>query len=454
LAHRILQGWKYNRSDEDFPSQQNLQPGASLFHYASGGQAMRLIILGAGVVGVTAAWYLSEAGHEVTVIDRQPCAAQETSFANGGQISVSHAEPWANPTAPLKVLEWLGREDAPLLWRWRADLRQWFWGLHFLRECMPGRTRANISAILRLALYSRVNLRALRQSTGISYDHLERGILHLYFDEQEFAHAAEQAELMREFGCERIVKSAGECHQLEPALVHGKLRLVGGTYTSADESGDACLFTQKLADLCALRGVEFRFDQPIEALLEEGGSIRGVRLRGGHVLNADAYIVALGSYSPLLLRPLGINLALQPGKGYSATLPLDEKSIAPTVSLIDDQHKLVFSRLGTRLRIAGTAEFAGYDTSLNHVRCQALLNRTMQLFPHAGNLAKAEFWTGLRPVTPGNVPLIGATRYGNLYLNTGHGTLGWTMACGSGRVIADLVSGRQPEINVTEYAPG
>jgi D-amino-acid dehydrogenase len=415
---------------------------------------MRVIVLGAGVVGVTTAWYLSAAGHEVTVIDRQPSPAQETSFANGGQISVSHAEPWANPTAPLKVLEWLGREDAPLLWRWRADLRQWLWGLRFLRECLPGRTRTNIAAILRLALYSRASLRALRQTTGISYDHLERGILHLYFDEQEFAHAARQAELMREFGCERIIKNTEECHLLEPALIHGKLKLVGGTYTSEDESGDACQFTQKLADLCALRGVEFHFNQPIDALLEEGGCIVGVRLHDRNILTGDVYIVALGSYSSMLLHPLGIRLALQPGKGYSATLPLDEKSIAPTVSLIDDQHKLVFSRLGQRLRIAGTAEFSGYDTSLNDVRCQALLDRALQLFPRVGNTEQVEFWTGLRPVTPGNVPLVGATRYGNLYLNTGHGTLGWTLACGSGRVLADLVSGRQPEINVVEYAPG
>ncbi|MBI5923561.1 MAG: D-amino acid dehydrogenase [Betaproteobacteria bacterium] len=415
---------------------------------------MHVIVLGAGVVGVTSAWYLREAGHEVTVIDRQPEAAQETSFANGGQISVSHAEPWANPAAPLKVLEWLGREDAPLLWRWRADWQQWFWGLSFLRECMPGRTRANIAAILRLALYSRASLQALRQTTGISYDHLERGILHLYFDEQEFAHAVRQAELMREFGCERIVKSAEECHLIEPALAHGKLQLVGGTYTADDESGDACQFTQKLADLCTQRGVEFRFNQPIDALLQEGGRIIGIRLHGGDVLTADAYIVALGSYSPMLLRPLGIKLVLQPGKGYSATLPLDEGSIAPTVSLIDDQHKVVFSRLGQRLRIAGTAEFAGYDTSLNAVRCQALLDRAMQLFPFAGNFGQAEFWAGLRPVTPGNVPLIGATRYSNLYLNTGHGTLGWTMACGSGRLLATLVSGKRLEISAEEYAPG
>ncbi|MCX7171669.1 MAG: D-amino acid dehydrogenase [Proteobacteria bacterium] len=414
---------------------------------------MRLIVLGAGVVGVTSAWYLAEAGHEVTVIDRQPTAAQETSFANGGQISVSHAEPWANPAAPLKVLEWLGREDAPLLWRWRADLQQWLWGLRFLRECTPGRTRANIAAILRLALYSRASLQALRQASGIAYDHLERGILHLYFDEREFAHAIRQAALMREFGCERIVKSAAECHLLEPALIHGKLRLVGGTFTAGDESGDACKFTQALAALGARRGIDFRYEQPIEGLQQQGGRITGVRLQGGEILSADGYVVALGSYTPMLLRPLGIRLALVPGKGYSATLPLDAESIAPTVSLIDDQHKLVFSRLGERLRVAGTAEFAGHDTALNDVRCQALLERAMSLFPHAGDRTRVEFWAGLRPVTPGNVPLIGATRFANLYLNTGHGTLGWTMACGSGRLLADLVSGRMPEISAAAYAP-
>ena len=414
---------------------------------------MRVVVLGAGVVGVTSAWYLAEAGHDVLVIDRQPAAAQETSFANGGQISVSHAEPWANPLAPLKVLRWLGREDAPLLWRWRADLQQWLWGLRFLRECTPARTLANIEAILRLALYSRSALQTLRQTTGIEYDHLERGILHLYFDESEFAHAARQAALMREHGCDRVVKDAAECLALEPALALSRLKLVGGTYTAGDESGDACKFTQRLAELCVRRGVQFRYDLPIEQLHQQGGRISGVRVQGGELVTADRYIVALGSYTPLLLRSLGIGLALVPGKGYSATLPLHAESIAPTVSLIDDQHKLVFSRLGDRLRVAGTAEFAGHDTSLNTVRCQALLARALSLFPQVGAVDQVEFWAGLRPVTPGNVPLLGATRFANLFLNTGHGTLGWTMACGSARLLADLVSGRVPEIDAAAYAP-
>ncbi|MBI3523639.1 MAG: D-amino acid dehydrogenase [Betaproteobacteria bacterium] len=414
---------------------------------------MRVAVLGAGVIGVTAAWYLTEAGHEVVLVDRQPTPAQETSFANGGQISASHAEPWANPAAPLKILRWLGREDAPLLWRWRADPDQWSWGLRFLRECAASRTRANIAAILRLSLYSRTALQELRRMLGIEYDHLERGILHFYSSQCEFERAILQTALMREYGCDRAVKSTAECLAIEPSLTASRLKIVGGTYTAGDESGDACLFTQELAKHCARCGVVFRSGNAIDSLLHEAGNIVGARLQGGEVLVADAYVVALGSYTPLLLRSLGIKLPLIPAKGYSATIPLHPGDIAPTVSLIDDDRKLVFSRLGNRLRVAGTAEFAGYDTALNPVRCAALLERAQALFPQAGRRDEIKFWAGLRPATPGNVPLIGRTRYSNLFLNTGHGTLGWTMACGSGRLLADLISGRTPEINAAEYAP-
>ena len=413
---------------------------------------MRVAVLGAGVVGITAAWYLAEAGHEVQVIERQPGPALETSFANGGQISVSHAEPWANPGAPLKIIKWLGREDAPLLWRFDADLAQWLWGLAFLRQCTSARMRANIIAILRLALYSRSALQALRAATGISYEARQRGILHVYSDRGEFEHAIPQAALMREFGCERVVKNAAECLALEPALAGSRVALVGGTYTASDESGDAQKFTAALATLCAERGVGFRYDSAVDRLLGAGGRIEGVRLHSGETLQADVYLVALGSYTPLLLRPLGLSMTVYPAKGYSATISLDEDSIAPTVSLTDDQHKLVFSRLGQRLRIAGTAEFAGYNTDLNAARCAALLQRTYSLFPRAGGRDSVEFWAGLRPATPSNVPLIGRSRYANLFVNTGHGTLGWTMACGSGRLIADLISERTPEIDALDYA--
>lgn len=413
---------------------------------------MRILVLGAGLVGVASAWYLRQDGHEVTVVDRQPGPAMETSFANGGQISTSHAEPWANPAAPAKILRWLGREDSPLLWRLRADPAQWAWGLRFLRECAPGRTRRNIVAILRLALYSRALLKELRPALGLEYDQRQRGILHVYTDTAEFEHAIPQAELMRRYGCDRVVKTAAECLAIEPALAGSAVPVVGGTYTADDESGDAHKFAVALARHAQARGVAFRHGATIEALDAEGGRITGVRLAGGETLRADACVVALGSYSPLLLRPLGIAVPVYPAKGYSATIPLAAGDVAPTVSLTDDGAKIVFSRLGDRLRVAGTAEFNGYDTSLNEVRCQALLQRTRTLFPGLADRGGIDFWTGLRPATPSNVPFVGPTRYPNLWLNTGHGTLGWTMACGTGRLIADLIGGRRPAIDPAPYS--
>ncbi|OHC62667.1 MAG: amino acid dehydrogenase [Rhodocyclales bacterium GWA2_65_20] len=412
---------------------------------------MRVAVLGAGLLGVSSAWYLAADGHEVTVVDRQPQAALETSFANGGQISTSHAEPWANPGAPWQALKWAGREDSPLLWRLRADAAQWAWGLRFLRECTPGRTRANIAAILRLALYSRERLGVLRRELGLEYDHLTRGILHFYTDAAEFEHAIPQAALMREFGCERVVQTAAECLRIEPALGGSTVPIVGGTYTAADESGDARKFAQALAQRCAARGVAFLYGNGIDALRVGGGRIAGVRLAGGGVLAADAYVVALGSYSPLLLKPLGIGLPVYPAKGYSVTLPLADASVAPVVSLTDDGHKIVFSRLGQRLRVAGTAEFTGYDTSINAARCAAIVQRVAAIFPQLGQCSGSEYWAGLRPATPGNVPLVGRARFDNLFLNTGHGTLGWTMACGSGKLLADLVAGRRPEVDPAPY---
>lgn len=412
---------------------------------------MRIIVLGAGVVGVASAWYLAEAGHEVIVVDRQPAPARETSFANGGQISTSHAEPWANPGAPAKILKWLGREDAPLLWRLRADASQWVWGLRFLGQCTAARTRANIIAILALALDSRARLRELRRELDLHYDELERGILHVYTDAREFEAAVPQAALMREFGCERAVKSAAECLTIEPALRDATLPIVGGTFTADDESGDACQFTQRLAERCAARGVTFRFDASVDGLDAAGGRITGVRLNGDQRIQADACVVAMGSYSPLLLKPLGLHISVYPAKGYSVTIPLDDAAVAPTTSLTDDVAKLVFSRLGQRLRVAGTAEFTGWDTSINAVRCEAIVRRTLALFPEVGRRDDIDYWAGLRPATPGNVPLVGPAGYPNLYINSGHGTLGWTMACGSGKLLADLVDGRAPAIDPAPY---
>jgi D-amino-acid dehydrogenase len=406
---------------------------------------MKVLVLGAGVVGVTSAWYLAKSGHDVTVVDRNAAAGMETSFANGGQISVSHAEPWANPSAPLKVLKWLAREDAPLLFRLRPDLRQWLWGLAFLRECTPGRTRHNIRQIVTLGLYSRASLQALRAETGIEYDHLARGILHFYTSRRELDAAVGPARLMREHGCDIELIDSKRCIELEPALSTVKDKIVGGSWTPSDESGDAHKFTQALAALAARHGVKFR-QGVVRKIVSEAGSISGVALQD-EVLKADAYILSLGSYSPLFAAPLGIRLAIYPAKGYSVTMPVADAGRAYTVSMTDDEYKLVFSRLGERLRIAGTAELNGYDTAINEVRCRAILRRTLELFPGAGDAARAQFWAGLRPATPSNVPYIGATRYPNLFLNTGHGTLGWTHSCGSGRALADLVSGRRPEID-------
>lgn len=413
---------------------------------------MRIVVLGAGLIGVASAWFLAEDGHDVSVVDRQPGPARETSFANGGQISTSHAEPWANPSTPVKVLQWLGREDSPLLWRLRADAAQWIWGLRFLRECTPERTRANIRAILALALDSRARLKALRHDLGLEYDCLERGILHYYTDADEFAHALPQAEFMRQFGCDRVVKSGAECLAIEPALGNTTIPIVGGTWTVDDESGDAQHFTDALAERCAARGVAFRYDCDVAAIETEGGRFTAVRFARGERLAADACVVALGSYSPLLLRPLGIAIPVYPAKGYSITIPLAPDAPAPRVSLTDDGAKVVYSRLGDRLRVAGTAEFTGYDTHINPARIAPLVRRVRQIFPALEfNGDAVEPWTGLRPATPSNVPLIGSTRVSNLFVNTGHGTLGWTLAVGSGRLLADRIAGRATAIDSSPY---
>lgn len=416
-----------------------------------------ITVLGAGVAGVTSAWYLAAEGYDVTVIDRQMAPAQETSFANGGQISVSHAEPWANPAAFWRILKWLGREDAPLLWRLRADFDQWLWGAQFLRECTAARTRANIRSIVQLGLMSRRELGTLREVLALDYDQLTRGILHIYTDQREFDHALRQATLMREFGCDRVPKTKAECELIEPAINQSTVPIIGGTYTAADESGDAQRFTQLLAQQAAARGVRFRFGETITALQRQGECVTGVNLATGETVASDATVLALGSYSPLLLRPLGVRLPIYPGKGYSATFALPENvspSVVPTVSLTDDGEKIVFSRLGKRLRVAGTAEFTGYDLALNPTRCAAMVKRTRRLFPALSRVEEIEYWAGLRPVTPSNVPLISDMRsagLAGLWLNTGHGTLGWTLACGSARLLSDLIAGREPEINSVPY---
>lgn len=416
---------------------------------------MKVIVLGAGIVGTASAWFLNKAGHEVTVIERQPGAAQETSFANGCQISVSHAEPWANPAAPLKILKWLGKEDAPLLFRFRPEWLQWRWGMEFLRQCTASRTADNIRQIVSIAEYSRQTLQAVRAETGVDYDCLTKGILHFYTDEEEFQQSLPAAKLMRDLGCPRNTISAEEVIRIEPSLASMRGKIVGGDFTATDESGDVYKFTTGLAAKAADAGVDFCFSTTVTRLLTDGSGaatrITGVEVIDGagrhQVLHADAFVLAMGSFSVELAKPLGIDLMIYPGKGYSATYQITNPERAPTVSLTDDGYKLVISRLGNRLRVAGTCEINGYTRELNMTRCEAITHRTRELFPDACDYENPVYWTGLRPLTPSNVPYIGKTKIANLFLNTGHGTLGWTMGCGSGRAIAEIVSGRIPDVD-------
>jgi D-amino-acid dehydrogenase len=396
---------------------------------------MRVVVLGAGIIGVATAWYLRKAGHDVRVLERREGPGLETSFANGGQISADHAAPWARPGVPLQALKWLLHEDAPLLFRLRADPAQWRWGLAFLRNCTAARFRDNAARLRRLGRYSRDSLHLLERETGIRFDQVRRGILVFHTGEAE-----------RGPGW----KSPEECVALEPALAALGPKLRGGAYLPEDESGDAYKFTVELARKCVAAGVVFDFCIDVENFLVENQKIQGVKAKNiREPISGDAYVLALGSYSPLLARRVGIRLPVYPLKGYSVTMPVKDPKTAWTVSLSDEAHKLVLSRLGDRLRIAGTAELSGYNTEVNKVRCRAIVRRVTELFPDAGDASRARFWTGLRPATPSNLPLTGPTRYSNLFLNTGHGTLGWTLACGSARALADLMSGRAPEVELS-----
>lgn len=411
---------------------------------------MHIAVLGAGVVGTTTAWYLQKQGHQVTVIDRQSNAGLETSFANGGQVSVSHAEPWANPSAPLKVLKWLFQADAPLLFRPRLDPAQWRWALAFLRQCTSARAAFNIRQMVNLGTYSRAQLQALRQDAGIEYDALTKGILHFYTNSKEFDGALKPTRIMQDLGCDRQIIDANRAVELEPALKPIRDRIAGATYTSDDESGDARKFTQNLARECAEAGVEFRYGTEVLDFERAGDRILGVQtLKDGvhDTLRAEAYVLSLGSFSAPLARKVGLPLDIYPTKGYSITVPVKNEGAAFNVSLTDDEYKLVYSRLGDRMRVAGTAELNGYSRDLNYTRCRAIVRRTAEVMPEAGYWDQAQFWTGLRPATPSNVPYIGKSRFGNLYLNTGHGTLGWTHSCGSAAALADIVAGRKPEVD-------
>ena len=411
---------------------------------------MNVIVLGAGVVGVTSAWYLARAGHTVVVVDRQPAPALETSFANGGQVAVSHAEPWANPGTLRRIPGWLVLREAPMAFSGQRDRHQWIWALRFLRECLPSRSALNTRHTLALAMHSIRMLQALRAETGIEYAQSMRGILHFYTDRQALQRAAHAAEEFKRMGIPVGVKTADECIALEPAFAASSDRIVGGLYTPGDESGDAHVFTTRLAALAAKEGVQFRFNTAVEYLDVASGAVASVAVRNDDGtddrIRGDAYVVALGSYSPLVLRPIGVSVPVYPVKGCSITIDLEEGDLAPEVSLNDEERKLVYSRLGNRLRVAGTASLEGYNTDIDTARCEAIVRRTFALFPRAGHPDRAQFWTGLRPATPSNVPCIGRSKVSNLFVNTGHGTLGWTLACGSGAAIAQIIGGDRPAI--------
>jgi D-amino-acid dehydrogenase len=431
---------------------------------------MKVLVLGAGIIGTSTAWHLLERGHDVTVVDRQPGAALETSFANAAQISVSYCEPWANRDAPLKLLKWMFRNDAPLLFRPQVDWQQWRWGLQFLGQCNDRAFERNVQQLVALGAYSHAALKDVVQATGIEYQRLERGIAHYFTDPKSFDAAGDAARLMQRYGVQRRVVSRDELLQIEPAFRSFAHRIVGGTYTASDESGDAREFTQALARDCATRGVKFLYSHDIERLEKSGGSMESVHVHDkitGHrrSLRADAVVAACGSYTAPLLRDVGVDLPIYPGKGYSATFKLNKPELAPYVSTIDDEVKCAMSRLGDELRVAGTIELGGYDLSLDtplaQARCHMLAERIEAVLPgvcdtrteaQGGN---PRFWTGLRPATPTNIPYIGKTPVGRLWVNAGHGTLGWTHGAGSGKALAELISGEQPAMAFNFYGmPG
>jgi D-amino-acid dehydrogenase len=407
---------------------------------------MKVIVLGGGVIGVSTAYYLARAGVDVTVLDRQSGPGLETSFANAGQVSPGYSTPWAAPGIPQKALRWMFEKHAPLAIRLDGSLAQLRWMSMMLRNCSPERYAVNKERMMRVAEYSRTCLQQLRADTGIRYEQRTGGTLQLFRTQAQLDAVERDIAVLRECGVAHELIAAERLTQVEPGLAHARARLVGGLRLPGDETGDCHLFTSRLATIAGGLGVEFRYGQSVRQLVVEGGRIAGVRV-GTEVLKADRYVLAFGSYSREALLPLGLDLPVYPVKGYSLTLPLLDPSRAPVSTVLDETYKIAVTRLDDRIRVGGMAELAGYDLRLNPKRRETLEMVVSDLFP-GGDVARATFWTGLRPMTPDGTPIVGATRYANLLLNTGHGTLGWTMACGSGKLIADIATGKRPEIDI------
>jgi len=410
---------------------------------------MKILILGAGVIGTTTAYYLAREGHEVVVLERQPGPGLETSFANAGELSYGYASPWAAPGIPVKAIKWLTMPDGPLVLRPKLDPRMWLWGMQLLANCTDKAYAVNKGRMVRLAEYSRDCMIALRAETSIAYDGREQGTLQLFRQQKQLDHAGDDIEVLKQYGVPYEVLDPAGCIAAEPGLARSSVPFVGGLRLRNDDTGDCRMFTDALAKLAEGLGVTFHYDTTIDAIEASGASISSVSTSRG-AFTADAYVLALGSYSPLMSRPLGIDLPVYPIKGYSLTVPIIDEAGAPLSTVMDETYKVATTRLGDRIRVGGTAEIAGYDTTLHPSRRGPLDRSLRELFPGAGDAGRASFWCGLRPMTPDGTPILGRSRVANLYLNTGHGTLGWTMAAGSGRVLADIISGKAPDIDVSD----
>lgn len=407
---------------------------------------MRVMVLGSGVIGTTSAYYLARAGFEVVVVDRQPAAAMETSFANAGQVSPGYASPWAAPGVPLKAIKWLLERHAPLAIKATGDIDQYLWMAQMLRNCTASRYAVNKERMVRLSEYSRDCLDELRAETGIAYEGRSLGTTQLFRTQAQLDGAAKDIAVLKESGVPFELLDREGIARVEPALASVTNILAGALRLPNDQTGDCQMFTTKLAQMAADLGVQFRFGQDIQRLDFAGDRINGVWI-DGKLETADRYVLALGSYSPQLLKPLGIKAPVYPLKGYSLTVPITNPAMAPTSTILDETYKVAITRFDNRIRVGGMAEIAGFDLSLNPRRRETLEMIVNDLYPQGGDLAQASFWTGLRPTTPDGTPIVGATPFKNLFLNTGHGTLGWTMACGSGRLLADLMAKKKPQIS-------
>jgi D-amino-acid dehydrogenase len=415
--------------------------------WPNGSNYMRVLILGSGVIGTTVAYYLARAGHEVEVVDRQPGPAMETSFANAGEVSPGYSSPWAGPGVPLKAIQWMLMHHSPLVIKPMLDPAMWRWGLSMLRNCTEARYRVNKGRMVRLAEYSRDCLKELRAEIGIQYDDRDQGTLQLFRTQKQLDGTAKDVEILKEYDVPYQLLDRAGYLKYEPALADVQDKFIGALRLPGDETGDCFKFTNSLADKARALGVKFRFGVDIQSVQRSGQRITGVQTDAG-LLTADRYVLALGSYSTRMLAPLGIRVPVYPVKGFSITVPITDADKAPESTVMDETHKVAVTRLGDRIRVGGTAQLSGFDLGLDEERRRTLEFVVGDLFPQGGDVSKAEFWTGLRPMTPDGTPILGETPIDNLFLSTGHGTLGWTMAAGTGRVMADLISGRQPEISM------